>query len=226
MLSQIRSSRLQLYIIVSIFLSSTYSWNLIGKRIGRSVIAGSLLFNTLPAVSHAIIEGDAPKMEFFKAEESISTGPAVYDSSEALLVKAKVRQLAKLFDNMIMKCEQVLFLDAGKNPQRADAQGIISTYMGQLKSEMRTISKFICAGDIYQRQTNPGLSGTREAFFDYNTGQFALKPLAADAEAVISVINDIYFNVIPKSDVADIRKEIEIAKADFKEWFTMAQKQL
>ena len=41
--------------------------------------------------------------------------------------------------------------------------------MGQMKSDIRLISKYACNGDIYVRE-RIGLSGVIEAEFDFNTG--------------------------------------------------------
>ena len=127
------------------------------------------------------------------------------------------------FDKMVNRVVSEVKTTSGE-PQRRDAQATLSIYMGTLKSDMRQLSKIACDGDIYSRYNENGLSGTKEAKFDYNTGQFTLKPIAADAESVISAINDLYFNTVPTASTESIIDELKRAEDSFDDWFLLIEK--
>lgn len=168
-------------------------------------------------------QGSPPKLEYFVKEDDSSTGTAIYNEKDQIV--GRVQKLDKLFNEMMTKVDTKLEGSGVISQiQRSDAQSVVSLAMGQLKSEMRTVSKVACDGDIYIRGEKAGISGTREAAFDYSTGQFALKPLAADAEQLIAAINDLYFNSLPSQNRASIQGELDVAKADWNLWLAQAKK--
>ena len=92
--------------------------------------------------------------------------------------------------------------------------------MNVLKTKMRTVSKALSGGDITIRHGT--LDGVDQPRFDYNTGQFALQPIAAKAEACFAAVNQVYFEGIkakgPPSQVLD---SLQRADALFEEWLSL-----
>ena len=158
-------------------------------------------------------------MEFFKVEGEDSKGEAVYDGNEQQLLKDKITRIESSFKTMVSKVETAVALT-----QRKEAQTVVANYMGQLKADMRMVAKAISGGDIYQRASEVGISGTKEAKFDYSTGQFALSPIAAKAEQVIGAINDLYFNDLPNSDGEAVTKELAKIQNLFDEFILSAKR--
>ena len=174
-----------------------------------------------PSVSLAVSnnEGVAPKMEFFKSTEDIKVGDALYDENNQML-KDKIFKVKETFNTMLTKLNN---MDINKSKQ--NSLNIISNTMGTLKSDMRSISKISCDGDILVRSTTNGLSGTKEAAFDYTTGKFTLKPYVLASERVIEHINDLYFNIIPHTDDNEvIQKELIVIHDEFYDWLTLIGK--
>jgi len=200
-----------------------HGWSLVHRRL-MAAGASLVLVTASPAPQEvfAAIEGAPPKMEFFKSESPISmvTGPALYDLSEKQMLNDKVKRIEAQFNAMTEKVDRTSTLS------RQDAQGVISNYMGYLKTDMRTVTKSLLGGDILQRQSSVGLSGTREAMFDYNSGQFALLPLAADTETIVAEINDLYFNTLPNAPLEQVHSEIIAIDSLFKDWLKLAKGQL
>ena len=161
-------------------------------------------------------------MEFFKsADETAAGGVAVYDANELKSLKSKCDRLRASFDSMEIKVEALM-----KESRRNDAKAVVSNLMGTFKPDIRTVSKSLVGNDILLRGEQAGLSGTREAKFDYTTGSFTLKPLAADAESVINLINDLYFNSIPTASPEAVVKELADARVLFDDWEALALKQV
>ena len=170
----------------------------------------------LPAF--AIDEGAAPKMAFFNSKDGSqeAIGDMVYDASSRQALREKVSKLSQTFDGMVSKFELYM-----KDESRQDAQAALSLGMGALKGDMRTVTKAACGGDILIRADSVGITGNKEPAFDFTTGQFALKPAAADAEAVVSLVNDLYFNTVPKGSIEDALREEREMVADFKDWLAL-----
>ena len=74
---------------------------------------------------------------------------------------------------------------------RMEIKSALSLLMGDLKADMRLVSKVACGGDILVRN-----GAGSEAKFDYNSGKFAYKPVAQGAENVIDQVNEVYFNYV------------------------------
>jgi len=194
----------------------------LGRGAAGALVAASLASAFVPtSPALAASEGAAPKMEYFKSEASESGGPAVYDLGEKAALKTKMEKIIKTFEDMTSKVE--VAVKAGK---RSDAQAQISNSMGSLKSDVRTVTKALLGGDILSRSDSTGFSGTKEAKFDYTTGQFALKALSADAESVLSLITDLYFNSIPTAAPEAIAQELSATKTAFNIWQADAAKLL
>ena len=158
-------------------------------------------------------------MEFFKSTEDIKVGDALYDENNQML-KDKIFKVKETFNTMLTKLNN---MDINKSKQ--NSLNIISNTMGTLKSDMRIISKISCDGDILVRSTTNGLSGTKEAAFDYATGKFTLKPYVLASEKVIEHINDLYFNIIPHFDNNEvIKKELIVIQDEFYDWLTLIGK--
>ena len=88
--------------------------------------------------------------------------------------------------------------------------------MNQIKTDMRTVSKALSGGDITVRDITKG--GVDQPQFDYNTGQFTLKPLVAQAEDVFKIINDLYFAGIKAKVAPKALKGLGDADALFGQW--------
>ena len=158
-------------------------------------------------------------MEFFKSNEDIKIGDVLYDENNQML-KDKLVKVKETFNTMLTKLN-----DNNINKSKRDSLNIISNAMGTLKSDMRIMSKISCDGDILVRSTTNGLSGTKEAAFDYTTGKFTLKPYVLASERVIEHINDLYFNIIPHTDDNEvIQKELIVIQDEFYDWLTLIGK--
>ena len=174
-----------------------------------------------PSVSLAVStnEGVPAKMEFFKSNEDIKIGDVLYDENNQML-KDKLVKVKETFNTMLTK-----LTDNNINKSKRDSLNIISNAMGTLKSDMRIISKISCDGDILVRSKTNGLSGTKEAAFDYTTGKFTLKPYVLASEKVIEHINDLYFNIIPHIDNNEvIKEELIVIQDEFYDWLTLIGK--
>lgn len=153
-----------------------------------------------------------------------ATGPKVYkqafsamseDERTALLAKAE----AVTAKWLKMKAEVTKALSA-KTPAYPVAQSALDNSMNALKTDMRTVSKALSGGDITVRDTTKG--GVDQPRFDYNTGQFELQPLAAEAEEVFKVVNDLYFaGIKPKGDPAVALNKLAAADELFVAWRDM-----
>ena len=93
-----------------------------------------------------------------------------------------------------------------------EIKSALALLMGDLKADMRLVSKVACGGDILVRD-----GAGSEAKFDYNSGKFAYKPLAQSAENVISQINEVYFNYV-QAEPTVFDKELAKANSLFDEW--------
>jgi len=153
-----------------------------------------------------------------------ATGPKSYtqafsamseDERTALLAKAE----AVTAKWLKMKAEVAKALSA-KTPAYPVAQSALDNSMNAIKTDMRTVSKALSSGDITVRDTTMG--GVDQPRFDYNTGQFELQPLAAEAEKVFKVVNDLYFSGIkPKGDPAAALNKLAAADELFVAWRDM-----
>lgn len=161
----------------------------------------------LPCNFANAVEGAPPRIEFFKAIDTAPVSTIVYNEEDHEVLNSKLKSLSKKWNTMITLVNKSIEKGA-----KQDALASISNYMGQLKSDLRLISKVACGGDIFVRN-RVGLSGEMEAEFNYNSGQFQLKPIAARAEKIIDSINDLYFNYIstqPKEKSAAFIMETNI----------------
>ena len=132
-------------------------------------------------------EGPAPKMEFFRAEEE-TKGVGVYDESSSSLLREKAVRCSQQWSAMSSRLETEL-----RRGRKQEARGLLARSMGQLKADMRLLSRAASGGDVLVRG-DVGISGRAEAKFDYNSGQFELRPVAARAEEGVAGVNDLYFN--------------------------------
>ena len=197
----------------------TSSWRLALRR-QVSVITGAFLSSQCGStISIAAEQGAAPKMEFFQVEGDNSKGSPLYTGNEQQMLKDKITSIESSFKTMMSKVEMAV-----ASTQRKEAQTVVANFMGQLKADMRMLSKALSGGDIYQRGSEVGISGTKEAKFDYSTGQFALSPIAASAERVIGAINDLYFNDLPSSDGEAVTKELAKIQTLFDEFILSAKR--
>ena len=133
-------------------------------------------------------EGPAPKMEFFRATEEPSGSAGVYDESDRTMLLEKAARCQRQWGTLNSRLDAEL-----RRGRPQEARGLLAAYMGQLKADMRLLSRAASGGDVLVRG-EVGISGRAEARFDYNSGQFELRPIAAQAEAVVSGVNDLYFN--------------------------------
>ena len=186
----------------------------------KAIVVGTIVSNQTPQSAILAADMAPPKMAFFEIGEEVKVGDAIFNEKSQL--KAKVLTTRTTFDKMLNRFVSEIKPESGE-PKRKDAQATLSIYMGTLKSDMRQLSKIACDGDIYARYDKVGLSGTEEARFDYNTGQFTLKPIAADAESVINAINDLYFNTVPTAPADAILKELDETRKSFGEWFLLIE---
>eukprot|EP00600_Ochromonadales_sp_CCMP1393_P008541 CAMPEP_0174960752 /NCGR_PEP_ID=MMETSP0004_2-20121128/3870_1 /TAXON_ID=420556 /ORGANISM="Ochromonas sp., Strain CCMP1393" /LENGTH=231 /DNA_ID=CAMNT_0016209143 /DNA_START=57 /DNA_END=752 /DNA_ORIENTATION=+ len=165
--------------------------------------------------AHASDYGDAPKMEFFKKDPSTeaSTGPVVYDEAEAAVIAEKKAQILERWKKMIMTVEKGI----PKN-NKDMIKTSIANNMNKLKTDMRRVSKVLSGGEILVRERDGA-----EAKFDYNSGQFALKPIAGKAEQVFADINEVYFYAVNLRDPAAVQGYVDTAKATFDSWYSMVK---
>ena len=165
--------------------------------------------------------GDPPKQSYFVPEvdpkSSIDSG--IYNEKEN--IEEKKIKVEKEWKNMLRKV-----LVAIKKGNKADAQTVLANNMTTLKNDMRLVAKVACDGDILERN-NPA-DPKSEAKFDYNTGKFSYKPIAAKAELIFDQINDVYFynfgTYVKTIDKEGTIKTMEQIDADFEAWLNMIEK--
>ena len=133
-------------------------------------------------------EGPAPKMEFFGTAEEPSGAAGVYDESDRSMLLEKAARCRRQWGKLSSRLDAEL-----RRGRPQEARGLLAAYMGQLKVDMRLLSRAASGGDVLVRGA-VGISGRSEAKFDYNSGQFELRPIAAQAEEIVSGVNDLYFN--------------------------------
>ena len=150
---------------------------------------------------------EGAKMEFFVKEDTSEIGSAIYNED------SKQNELfSKIDKKWHTMCSTVeADLKKGSISAKADAKSSISLALNSLKSDMRTVSKIVAGGDIFEK------GGMGLSKFDYNTGQFSLKEAAAKAEAVFTEINDLYFYTIDKSSEEAL---LQLKRADelYEDW--------
>jgi len=166
-------------------------------------------------------QGQEANIVVFRSEDTSSIGDSIYDDANKAVIRQKADSIAMVWSKM----EKRVASDIEKG-NKLDALGQISNYMGQLKSDMRLVSKAACGGDIYERSdlSIGDEGGKNVAKFDYSTGKFSYKPIAAKAESVIATVNDLYFYSIDKTDAASALKELQATSDVFDEWYTMVEK--
>jgi hypothetical protein len=115
-----------------------------------------------------------------------------------------------------MKADVTKALSA-KTPAYPVAQSALDNSMNAIKTDMRTVSKALSGGDITVRDTT--LGGIDQPQFDYNTGQFTLQRVPAQAEAVVKAVNELYFaGIKSKGDPAVALKKLADADELFGIW--------
>ena len=150
-----------------------------------------------------------------------TTGPKSYQNTFSAMNEAErtallAKEEAVTVRWLKMKAEVAKALSA-KTPAYPVAQSALDNSMNQIKTDMRTVSKSLSGGDITVRDTTMG--GVDQPQFDYNTGQFTLAPMPAQAEEVFKVVNDLYFaGIKAKGDPAVALKKLAAADALFETW--------
>eukprot|EP00640_Fibrocapsa_japonica_P000427 CAMPEP_0113933982 /NCGR_PEP_ID=MMETSP1339-20121228/1335_1 /TAXON_ID=94617 /ORGANISM="Fibrocapsa japonica" /LENGTH=240 /DNA_ID=CAMNT_0000935577 /DNA_START=21 /DNA_END=743 /DNA_ORIENTATION=- /assembly_acc=CAM_ASM_000762 len=186
-----------------------HAWNNIHSKFHQCVYSGVLAaMLIMPGIAEAKV-GDAPKIEFNLEENSTPAGPALYSEKDQAIIESKMKTITKTWDSMTGKVE--VFLNKGN---KKEAKVAIANGMGSLKLDMRTVSKVACEGDISVKSK----PGSDVVAFDYNSGQFQLKPVAAKAESAITKMNDIYFS---SGDAQAMLSMLDEAKSLFNEWVTL-----
>jgi acetylglutamate synthase len=152
-----------------------------------------------------------PRMEYFVKEDDGKVGDAIYNDKIMTddIVDSKLKPIINEWDTMINKVE----LSLRKN-KKSDAQVAISNAMGNLKANMRTLAKIMNNGDIIVRNDN---GNEVNAEFNFNTGQFVLRPIAQKTEDVINAVNDFYFYESQESTESSLNK-LNILKSTFNDY--------
>ena len=152
-----------------------------------------------------------PRMEYFVKEDDGKVGDAIYNDKIMTddIVDSKLKPIINEWDTMINKVE----LSLTKN-KKSDAQVAISNAMGNLKANMRTLAKIMNNGDIIVRNDN---GNEVNAEFNFNTGQFVLRPIAQKTEDVINAVNDFYFYESQESTESSLNK-LNILKSTFNDY--------
>merc|ERR1712146_578842 len=164
--------------------------------------------------------GDPPKQSYFvpEVETKSSIDPGIYNERENI-TERRIK-VEKEWKNMMQKV-----LKAIKKGNKADAQTILANNMTTLKNDMRLVAKVACGGDILERIDSADPKS--EAKFDYNTGKFSYKPIAAKAETIFDQINDVYFNnlgsYVKIINIDETTKIMEKIDADFQGWIDMVK---
>lgn len=205
------------HIVLSIALLSLFtviqSWKLVRTKSLKSTLATVLIGSSLCLPSLCIADnGGAAKQAFFQPFDSSETaGEAIYD--EKKILGPTIDRVKANFISMDEK-----FCGYMNKNKRIDALAVLSNYMGTMKVDMRTIAKILSDGDIMVRSSTKGISGTNEAAFNYNSGQFTLKPIAQEVETIIDSINDLYFNVVPNDDKESSLEAMNKISTMFNSW--------
>lgn len=196
-------------------------WPEITKKtieISVGVITSSVIGLTFPDFALAV-SGASAKQEFFKAEDTSSTGDMIYNEAELKVVKEKLQRVEEKWSSMMTSVSD-LSKKGSNRGDRMEIQSILGRDMTDLKVDMRRVSKVACGGDILVRG-----NAQDAAQFDYNSGKFAYKPLPQQAENVIGQINEVYFNGV-KAEPAVLDAEIDKANRLFGEWLTLTKSTL
>ncbi|KAJ1442286.1 hypothetical protein B484DRAFT_476275 [Ochromonadaceae sp. CCMP2298] len=176
------------------------------------VCAAMVFLTSTPALADV-----APKMTFFESAVE-STGPVVYDESEAAVIRERKEAVRKRWQGMaetVRAAESSEGGAAAKARARDLAKNSIANSMNPLKTDMRRISKVLSGGDILVKEG--GLSK-----FDYNSGTFTLQPVAAQAEKVFGAVNEIYFYALGQGGDT-LRDGMQEAQGEFELWWGMVQ---
>ena len=155
-----------------------------------------------------------------------ATGPKSYasafgdmDDVERAALLAKIDGVANRWRKMQADVGKAM---TASTPAYPVAQSAIDNNMNQIKTDMRTVSKALSGGDYTVRDNTIG--GVDQPQFDYNTGQFTLQPIPAQAEEVFKIINDLYFSGIkPRADPAKTLQGLEKADRLFSAWLGTVQ---
>ena len=152
-----------------------------------------------------------PRMEYFVKEDDGKVGDAIYNDKIMTddVVDSKLKSIINEWDTMINKVELSL-----KKNKKSDAQVAISNTMGNLKANMRTLAKIMNNGDIIVRNDN---GNEVNAEFNFNTGQFVLRPIAQKTEDVINAVNDFYFYESQETTESSLNK-LNILKSTFNDY--------
>jgi hypothetical protein len=170
-----------------------------------SVIVSSILIHP----TSCFAEPKLPKMEYFNKEDDTKVGQAVYNEIDLSTIDSKLKSITNDWNNMISKVEIAL-----KKNQKSDAQSAIANTMGSLKANMRQLAKILNNGDIIVRNDN---GNELNAEFNFNTGQFKLRPIAQKTEDVINAVNDFYFYESQETTESSLYK-LTMLKTFFSEW--------
>ena len=146
-------------------------------------------------------------------EKAYAAAFADMDETERAALRAKTEAVVKRWKKMQGDASKAL---QASTPAFPVAQGALDTNMNQIKTDMRTVSKALSGGDITVRDITKG--GIDQPQFDYNTGQFTLKPLVAQAEDVFKIVNDLYFAGIKAKAAPKALKGLSDADALFSAW--------
>lgn len=150
-----------------------------------------------------------------------ATGPKSYSAAFSAMDEAERSALVARVDATDARwrkmCGEVSKSLSATKPAYPVAQAALDLSMNQLKTDMRTVSKALSGGDITVRDTTKG--GVDQPQFDYNTGQFALQPMPAQAEEVFKVVNELYFaGIKAKADPAIGLGSLSKADGEFDVW--------
>ena len=151
-------------------------------------------------------------------EKSYAAAFADMDEGERAALKAKVDAVVSRWRKMQAEATKALSASTAAYPV---AQSALDNNMNQIKTDMRTVSKALSGGDITVRDITKG--GIDQPQFDYNTGQFNLKPMVAQAEDVFKPINDCYFAGIKAKAASRALKDLSEADGLFNAWLNAVQ---
>ena len=166
----------------------------------KSALIAAIGLSSLAPSVHA---GPEAKQTFFAKEDDSKIGTSLYNENDA--ISSKLEGVDLRWKKMIADCK--------KAQDKSGIKRSIEINMAALKLDMRTISKVKSGGDILERNG-------KVPTFDYNSGQFTLLPIPAQAEAVIAKINDIYFYSSKGSQV-EAQKCLNEVDEMFKSWLSL-----
>ena len=156
----------------------------------------------------------APVVEF-KSEKSLTRiGTGLFSVEDLLAIKQKSKTTNERWTTLVNTLNEDI--DKGDID---DAKRTIANQMLTLKVNIRELSKIASDGEEVIRD------GKGSASFDYNTGQFNLKPMAKQGEQIFLQVNDIYYYAIKQAPTV---AKVEVSKANdmFNVWYDTVNKAL